>query len=382
MMDWNSFREHFPATKNGAYLNSAAVGPLPSVVFESYERHNKMMLEHGDWNWRETIKRRDEFREELALDLKTKPTQLAFGANTSHNMNMLAMFHQGEGNGKIVCSKEEFPSTYLPWLYHGFEIIFIKEAPKVEDYLVAVSEHNPVAVLCSAVQFATGYRIELKTLAYKLKEMGTPFVVNATQSLGVFPFDFESVPCDVMVASVHKWMCAGYGLSIMAFNPNQEFKKKLPLGGWLSVNHDQIMQRPSKDAPIEFRNEVTALETGVPAFSVIEGTWAAWNFLKNVGFENLSQRACELSSQFVKLAEENGFMVLSTRDDLSWEKSINSGTVLLDLSGGEELEVELQKHNVFVSARGKGIRIAYHAFNDESDFQKFFEKMRWINSGE
>jgi len=128
-IDWASERQLFPAVTKQTYLLTAAVGPISTSVYSSYQNHYKSLLENGDVNWIKNIDMLEQVRAKTAQFLGSNGDhEIAFTANTSLAMNLLALIFKTKLQNqsrplRVLSCKEEFPSTTVPWLNHGFEVI-------------------------------------------------------------------------------------------------------------------------------------------------------------------------------------------------------------------------------------------------------------------
>ncbi|MDQ3749753.1 MAG: aminotransferase class V-fold PLP-dependent enzyme, partial [Acidobacteriota bacterium] len=80
----------FPAAKKYAYLNSAAVAPLPTIAIEAVSRQLRDVSENGSANYLDWIATKNRARETVAKMLKVKPEQIAFMRNTSDGLATVA----------------------------------------------------------------------------------------------------------------------------------------------------------------------------------------------------------------------------------------------------------------------------------------------------
>jgi cysteine desulfurase / selenocysteine lyase len=372
--NWNEIRNQFPATKNATYFVSAAVGPFSTKVFEAYQKHIKLMYEHGDLYYMDSFQATDDSRALLAQMLGGSVDDYGFGPNTSHNMNILAMMLKSEGTGNIVAPADEFPSSILPWYHHGFEV---RQVPSdngrvSNERILDQVDENTKAVVHSAVQFSTGYRQDVNSLGRSLHEKKTPFIVNATQSLSVFPLSVEEAKVSAVTASCHKWVGAGYGASILYVCPEWRQKYEWPLAGWLSVEDPSSMA----NEPPKLMKKAAAIETGVMPYTTIIGLRAALELALELGVENIAKRVLALSNLLEEQLKDLPVKFLTARDSQGALDSCNSGILVLQIDDPQALEDFLKTKNIFVNARRTGVRIAIHYFNNEEDIQKLVAALK------
>ena len=228
-------------------------------------------------------------------------------------------------------------------------------------------------VVLSAVQYAKGYRCPLIKLGEACSQGGIPFILNATQSVGAFPIDNNKIAATAIVGSLHKWFCAGYGCSFFYLDRNKVPHFNAPLVGWLSVKDPMAMSNNKLDLVPTVRVN----EAGVPNFMMIHAVKAALELILSLNPECIADKILELNHRLYTRLKEEGFEILSQHvDDLDWESSTNSGTLLVATSQAEELKVQLAEKNVYVSARSGALRIATHYYNNESDIEVLIRALK------
>lgn len=373
-MNWDTVRAQYPACLDASYFLTAAVGPLHSQVYKAYQNHIDIMHRQGDVFWADNLENLEETRQLVARSLNTQATQIAFGPNTSNNMNHLALNFKALGFKKIITCKDEFPATILPWEHHGFQIVQLDSENSFIDpdkIIEAAKTNKNSLVAMSGVQFATGFKSNIKYLGKKLKELNIPFVVNATQMYGAFQIDVEQAHVSALTASCHKWVGSGYGTSILYLNKTYKSDKWPFFLGWLGQEEEYIWNNRVQ----KIRETVSSCETGVFAFASICGLNAALKVINEIGIENISERIIELSDYFVQRVREKEITVLSYRDDLDIQDSANTGTVAIEVKDPEALFEKLQNKKIYTSLRGKGLRLSFHFYNNKRDIDRLVAEL-------
>ena len=84
-------------------------------------------------------------------------------------------------------------------------------------------DDNVAVIAVPHVHWCDGSMIDLDQLSVYLDDRfgnRRPYlIIDATQSLGVLPFNVTTIKPSFVCASVHKWLCAPYGMSIMYIAP-------------------------------------------------------------------------------------------------------------------------------------------------------------------
>jgi selenocysteine lyase/cysteine desulfurase len=373
-MNTQLIRDTFPAIHDKIYFMSGAIGPIPEPVL-SYQVYwlEKLQKEGAliDPYFFELI---ENTRSICAKFLNTDSDRIAFSANTSTNMNYLAMLlKEITPKKKIISLKDEFPSTTLPYEHHGFEIDFIESQNGLvnEDDIVERIDSNTAAVVLSHVQFRTGFRADINSLGEKLKKRGVPFIINATQSIGAFVIDLKRCEPFALVASTHKWLCAGFCGSILYIDSSYQ-NRPSPLIGWISAKEIWELEN---SAP-EYKNLPMALELGTTNITNFAGIYAAIKHTMDLGIDNISTKILENKNYLNKrLKERKNIKVLSYFDsNISHIENHNSGTTSFQIEGNsDQIYESLKKEKIFTNMRRGAIRVSTHYFNTSNEIDRLLE---------
>jgi selenocysteine lyase/cysteine desulfurase len=357
VIDWEAYRDQFPVTKKYAYFINASMTPLSKQVFNAGLDYWTRLHQEGDFSWTPAMEVVESARLKLASALGGHPRCYAFGANSNHNMGLLAhAFKEKYGLGDIVISPDEFPSSYIPWKYLGFNIIFHRG--RLEE---AVSEKT-IAVISSTVHSLTGERVDVEDLGHKLEQKGIPFIVNATQSFGIFPLKLEDIKASAMVCSLHKFLGAGYAASIFyveeGFMPNLRW----PMAGLMSFDDPDFrgdISRPKED--------LSFVEVGAPPFMSLIALEASLTGIEELGVENIERRVLELGKYFVSEGQRHG---------LKFRQSERPTHIYcLKLDDPKAWVEKLKEQNILVNERAGYLRVSFHYFNNEVDIDRLIKAL-------
>jgi selenocysteine lyase/cysteine desulfurase len=384
MIDWNKVREEFPVCKKYVYLNPAGGSPVSLSAANEGKRFYDEMLEFGDIYWDKWLERTEKVRSQLAGFIGADREEIGFTTNTSHGMNLVAQFLKNTGEGRdkgrdkgkenaatVLTMRDEFPSTTFPWLNQGTQIKFVEPnnyGYSIEDIKRALTPDIKV-LISSYVQYCTGFRQDLEELGRFCKENNLIFVVNATQALGIFPVNVKKCNIDFLVFTGLKWATAGYGIGGLYVNKKWLAADNFPFAGWRSV------QTPGKmdNLALELKNEASVIESGCPHFPNIFALGGALNLFNKIGPENVMNRVLDLNRLIEQKLRQLGIELIVQKEDKH-----RSGILIAKIPNPKFVVEELFKKNIFVSARGEGMRVSASIFNNENDVDKFILELRNI----
>ncbi|MFP4065616.1 MAG: aminotransferase class V-fold PLP-dependent enzyme [Bacteroidales bacterium] len=379
-ISWDKIRKDFKITNNYAYFHSAGMSPIPKPVFRAITRAYERLYEAGDIDFHHDLEQAEMLLQQVGHILNTSSTNLALLPNTSMALSMVALSMQRflHKPFSILSKADEFPATHIPFEYQDIPVKYV--APEngrypVERILDQVNESTR-AVVCSYVQYNTGFRQDLETLGTALRERDLLFVVNATQGFPFFHLDMEKMHIDVMVASLHKWGCAGHVGSLMYTSEAYRERFPAPLAGWLSVRPPEgeyILT--SKGAPFHIHPHAAQYQFGTSNLQSVLGLKAAISYMEEIGIENIRKRILELITETIaSLSQLENVEIMSPHNHAGEQ----SGILSINLKGknNEACVSHLESKHIITAMRDGHIRISCNFFNNREDIDLLTEEIR------
>src|SRR5690606_27652410 len=136
---------------------------------------------------------------------------------------------------------EEFPSNRVVWeplQPQGAEVMQVSlRGADPEAALLAACSARTRLMSISAVQSASGLRLDLARLGEGCEIRGVLFCIDAIQQIGALPFDVQESRCAFAMAGGHKWMLGPEGLAV--FYCRRDMREALMLHefGWHMLEH-------------------------------------------------------------------------------------------------------------------------------------------------
>jgi len=371
----HQFRTRFPVTAKWAFLDHAAVAPLPTPAVEALRAYAESLAENGIAAVKVWVDRVAAVRQ-LAARLINSPStdDVYFVPNTTHGITVIAEGFPWQPGDNVVLAAEEYPANQYPWMNlasRGVEVrTVLSRGSKlaIDDIRAAMTDRTRVLTV-SSVEFASGFRNDLDALGALCQERGIFFFVDAIQSLGVFPLDVQKTPIDALAADGHKWMLgpegAGFGYI------RREWVERLhPIGvGAFSV------VRPLEFSTIDFTLKPHAgrWEGGAPNVPGITAFGASLELLLEAGIPEIECRVVALTDYLCDRALSLGWSVFSSRG--AGEKS---GIVSLLHPNRAPAEVVrlCRDAGVIVNNRANRVRVSPHAYNTEDELDRFLDAAR------
>ena len=375
-------RALFPAVQRHTYLNAAASSPLALPVSLAVEEHLKDTVENGDLSFGKWLELKEKLRGRVARFIGAEASTVGFVPSTSMGFSVIASLLKSKGITEVLTLEGEFPSTTLPLLHRGLSLKVVKRRPDgsypLEDIEAALT---PVtgAIALSAVQYSSGYRVDLSQIAALCQIRGLKLAINAAQALGQVPINVASLGADFLCAPSHKWMMGGYGVGLFYARKDWHDATHWPFGGWLSVA-DEDLFNPFVGAErfedetgflargTRFKADPSSLEAGSPAWSTLFALDAAMGIHEGVGVDTTRAQIVKLQTKLRADLRSRGF-VPNSPDDVTHL----SGICTIGIEGDPNAAVRaLVKAGIVTTPRGGGVRLSTHVFNEEEDLEKLF----------
>jgi cysteine desulfurase/selenocysteine lyase len=366
-------RAGFPVTEKYAYLNSAAVGTIPTVSVEAVLRQLRDASENGTVNFTDWVATKNRARALIAEMLKVRAEQIAFMRNTSDGFASVAAGLDWQKGDNIVTFAREFPANFYPWRRirddFGVELRLCPEREgRVDpDEFVSLIDANTKLVSISAVQFSSGYRADLERIGEAARRVDALLAVDVIQGLGAMEFDLPAQKVDIASGASHKWLCAPEGCGILYLSDRARERVRPTFVGWISVeepwNFDDYEQ--------SFKPNALAWESGTGGAALFYGLEESLKLLLEAGIGNIEKYLEALTDHLCALLAEKDYELVSSR-----ARGEKSQIVSVKHRGGlssSEIARRLQNENIIVSPRGDRLRIAPHFYNNRQDIERLIE---------
>ena len=361
MINWGEIRKQFPVFDNYTYLNTAAAGPLARPTRNAATEYYDLMMADGDVHWDDWLAQREEVRKKVAAFINAEPDEIGLTTNTSSGMNVIV--DALETSGEVISCDLEFPVSTVPWMNRRVPVHQVKSVDgtiEIDDLRRAMTAKTG-SISISHVQFSNGFRMDLEELGNAKGDHS--FVVNASQSAGVFEIDVKRMKIDALCATGHKWMLSGYGSGFVYLSRVLLERSRPRAIGWLSVHDPYAM----KNDELHLRHDVAArAELGCPHFAGMFALGASVELMMKTGIKGIEQRSLSLNQFLTNRLTEAGWAVLSPLED----ERMRSAETLVSAEEPATLVAKLAEQKIIVTEKPQGIRVATDFFNNEDDIER------------
>ncbi|HMB79790.1 MAG TPA: aminotransferase class V-fold PLP-dependent enzyme, partial [Vicinamibacterales bacterium] len=119
---------------------------------------------------------------------------------------------------------------------------------------------------------------------------------------------------------------------------------------------------------LDWPSGATRFESGTPPVPNAYAALAALELLDRVGYDAVGTQVERLVSRYASAARDAGFVV---RTPSAPER--RGPLVVVQSTDGPALVAKLAARGIIASCRGNGLRVAFHAYNDDADVDAVIE---------
>ena len=325
-------------------------------------------------------------RENLAKFFNIKDSsRIAFTCNSTEALNIAikGIFKNGDN---VITTMLEHNSVLRP-LYEmeekGVQLSFVKTDKLGNisyEEMESLIKNNTKAIICTHGSNLTGNLIDIKRVGEICKRYNLLFIVDASQTAGVFPIDVEDMNIDVLCFTGHKSLLGPQGTGGIFVREGVEIKPLKSGGtGILTYSKSQPQIMP------------TYLEAGTLNGHGIAGLNAGIEFINKIGMNKIREKEDSLMWRFY-----NGVKNLphiKIYGDFSKKERCPIVTLNIGEYDSGDIAEELLNFGISTRAGGHGaplrhealgtveqgaVRFSFGYFNTEEEVDKVIEILKNI----
>ncbi|GAA3652226.1 aminotransferase class V-fold PLP-dependent enzyme [Flavivirga jejuensis] len=278
---------------------------------------------------------------------------------------------------EILVIAEQFPSNIYSWqklAEKDHAVLKTVSPPKSntdrtklwnENILNAINTKTAVIAMGN-IHWSNGSLFDLKSIREKSKAHNALLIIDGSQSIGALPFSIKEIQPDALICAGYKWLFGPYGTAYAYFG--SYFDNGIPIEESLynrlnSENFSGLTNYESRYKPLA--NRYCVGESG--NFIYVKMQIEALKQVLEWGPKNIQDYCKIITSEAVLELENLGCRI----EDPKYRTHHLFGIELPDQLNINFLKDVLEKEKIFVSIRGKYIRLSCHLFNTKKDFEKF-----------
>jgi selenocysteine lyase/cysteine desulfurase len=365
------YRHLFPVFEKVTYINSCSQGALAIPVRDTLNEYLDGLYEKGSL-WDQWVMKQEELRQLVAEAFSTASTNVAITTTASAGINsVLSSFDFSGKRNRIVTTDLEFPT--MGQILHaqkrrGAEVVHIASEPDgMLDLtkLEAALDDRVALVAVTHVCYRNGAMTDIKAVSTLSHQYGIPVLVDAYQSVGSMPINFDDIGADFLVGGFLKYMLGLPGIGFLLARGDSQL---IPTQtGWFAARDIFAMEIDRYDPSEDARR----FEGGTPPVPSVYGAVAGLKLLLEVGLENAWNYTFSLHRALRGEIEELGAKIATPRDP-------DSHGVMIAIETKDEtaLVAAVELDGVVTSSRSGNLRVSPHFYNTSSDMDRFLDSLK------
>lgn len=253
--------------------------------------------------------------------LPEQAKNVVFTANITYAMNMLIKGFLKEGDHVLVSAMEHNAVMRpLVQLQKAGRISFDRipcnaRGELLLDQMEKLIRENTKAVIMTHASNVCGTLLPLEEVGCLAKKHGLYFIVDSAQTAGVFPISMKKMQIDALAFTGHKGLLGPQGIGgFLITDDLAEKVEPLVTGGTGSISD-------TEDTP-EFLPD--KFEAGTMNLPGIVGLHRALEYLEETGIDNIREKECHLTGQFISGLKKIPGVRLIGKEDMEGRTSVVS----------------------------------------------------------
>ena len=371
-------RRLFPATKDLAYLNTAAVGLASQQLADAYHQQVDTWATDG-FDFTVGERAASEARSAVARLMGADTADLALIPAVSSAAGLVAaQLGAAEPGQSVVIGEREYSSNHFPWRQLAGQGYDVRQVPfrggglDPQDVAARVDGGTRL-VAFSAVQTATGHRSDIAAIGGLARAVGAIVFVDGAQLVGALPVTDELEHVDVLVASDHKFLLnAGRGMGYCYLSAAAQERFTPVNAGWRAARSPlESFFGPDMDlSPTASR-----FDCSISWLAAI-GEQAALSVFDDFGPAQIYARNRDLTAALREALHDVGWAPV----DLPERNLSTIVSVPLGDTEPTPLLGTLRAQGIICSARDGNLRLAIHFYNHEDDIERLVRALTTIRN--
>jgi len=371
-------RHLFDIPADIAYLNCAYMSPLARTVVAAGEDGLRRKTRPWQISSQDFFTPSETVRGLFAQLIGATADDIALVPSATYGMAVAAKALPLGAGESVLTLAEQYPSNVYPWvdkLRAANAVHVVVPRPADDDWTAAVLARIDARTRIVALphcHWTDGGLLDLVAIRAACNRVGAALCLDVSQSLGALPLELGAVDPDFMVACGYKWLMGPYSFGYLYVS--KRWHEAAPLEQNWIVRKDAENFAGLVDYKYDFMPGARRFDSGERSnFALTPAAIAALQMILGWGVENIQ----------ATLAARTGSIAAWARGELGLDVApdhLRAGHFLgLRFAGTKypdgvpaALPARLAAENVFVSVRGRSMRVTPHLYNTQADIDRLF----------
>ena len=370
-MTTNNWRDQWEQRDGRAWLDSANQGPFPRVAAEAARKAIELKQFPEDLTNEYYLDLPEQVREQFAKLIGASAAEIAITNGAGDGINYVANGLDWKAGDEVILPWREFPANFFAWVNLAKRGVTVREVEPsdgrfvtADDLLNAMTDKTRL-VAASHVGYTTSNLIDLAKVGAECRRRDIPLVVDASQSVGSFPFTVDDLQCDYLSTAGYKWLWCPYGTGF--FYARREAQAKLEVRDirWLNVQGATKFNQLPRDG-WELRADAGKWDAvEVSNFTNLSTARASLTLLNEIGPAAVEQHVRRLTDHIVERLPRDAITLCSPEEREHRGVYVNLAARTLERT--QEIWKALREKKIYTSVRGDTLRVSPGIYNDDSE---------------
>jgi selenocysteine lyase/cysteine desulfurase len=359
----DQFRSRFPIFRRRIYVNSCSQGALSTDVEAAIHEYTESWHDGGS-PWELWVQKVEELRTAFAGSIGADRDEIAVTPSASAGINAVASALDFVGGRSGVTMGEfEFPTMAHVWLAQQRRGAVVRWAKADGDRLdvhayAAVVDERTLIVPATHVCFRNGHRTDIATLTNLCHARGALVFLDDYQRTGSGPIDVHALGVDFMVTGCLKYLLAEAGVAFLYVRRDLIERLEPSITGWFG----RVNPFAFRIDELDWAASASRFESGTPPVPNAYAALGGLSLLDRIGYDVVGRHVERLVERYRNAAYASGFAVRTPA-----ETARRGPLVVVQCLDAPAMVTRLAARGIIASCRGNGLRVSFHAYNNDAD---------------
>lgn len=368
------WRAQFPALERTVHLANCSQAPQSIRVRRAIEGYLNDWAETG-MNWERWMEEVHSSKQEFAQLIDADPGEVSMHGSASQAISAVASSFDYSGRrNKVVVTEADFPTVVFIWKAFVRLGVELEIVPVIDGEIDPASyeryiDERTLLVCIPQVYYQNGFKQDLRLIAEIAHREGSLIFVDAYQALGTEPMDVRRMNIDLLVSGNLKYLLGMPGSAYLYVRKELVPGMRPTATGWFGQENPFAFD--IRD--FQYASDSRRLEAGTPIVAAAFAAREGMRIINEIGVSKIKAWIDELSRFAIHEAEKRGFETTSPKD-ITKKGAITS----IPVRSPQDVETELKKRRIIVSARGPVVRLAHHFFVTTEDINRALDNLEEV----